>query len=284
MVIRFLQAKEDIHAFVDFLYEHGCVLSRSGGPLEGVILDRRAAKDSLVSDLSVSMRGAGYWIIITTEDRAYIVLDMLSCGRESHPRCTDRMCRYPGIISHCYGREKTEQGEVLLKEIKKFFKKEKYVFQRCQRLGRECSFFGPHYQKLDEKYKQNPEPTWLCPGHIRIVCATEYLDTVTRRMEEVIAHYPAITYGVPVRKHARDHKDHMEVYMSFLCDRRQLGLRELVELVDRLGYVPGRAIGNKEGRYIKADTTYRNQKCLDVKWNAYGYVENEWTGFGGSQS
>lgn len=280
MAIRFLQAKEDIHAFVDFLYEQGCVLSRSGGPLEGVILDRQAAEDSLVSDLSVSMRGSGYWIITTVKAQAYIILDMLSCGRESHPRCMDRMGRYSGYISHCCGMEKTEQGEALLKEIKKFFKKEKYVFQHCQRLGSECSYFGPHYQKLDGEYAQNPEPTWLCPGYIRIVCALEYLDTVMLQMETVIAQHTAITYSAPVCKHARDHKDHMEVYMCFLCDRRQFGIQELTELVDRLGYVPGRALAQKGKRYIKADTTYRNRKYLDVKWNTFGYVENEWKGFG----
>lgn len=277
MALKFLQTKEDAVAFVDFLYDMNYCIARSGGKLEGFLLDKQAAKDALTSDLTISMRGVQYWIIA---DAQYIILDMLSCGRESHPRCTDRMARYPGIISRCYGREKTEQGEALLKEIKKFFKKEKYVFQHCQRLGRECSFFGPHYQKLDEEYAQNPEPTWLCPGYIRIVCAPEYLDTVMQRMEAVIAQYTAITYSAPVCKHARDHKDHMEVYMSFRCDRRQFGTQELTELVDRLGYAPGRALAQQEKRYIKADTTYRNRKYLDVKWNAYGYVENEWKGFG----
>lgn len=280
MAIRFLQAKEDVILFVDFLYDHGYGLARSGGVLKGLMLDRQSAKDALTSDLMIGTVGGSYWIISTIEGHAYIILELESCGGHSHPRCTDRMARDPGILCHCYGREKTEQGEALLKEIKKFFKKEKYVFQHCQRLGRECSFFGPYYRKLDEEYAKNPEPTWLCPGYIRIVCAPEHLDTAMQRMEAVIAQQTAITYSAPVCKHARDHKDHMEVYMSFLCDRRQFGIKELTELVDRLGYTPGRAIGHKEGRYIKADTAYRNRRFLDVKWNAYGYVENEWKDFG----
>ena len=277
MALKFLQAEDDIIEFVDFLYNQNYCLARSGGMLEGILLDKQAAKDALISDLTISMRGVQYWIIA---DAQHIILDMISCGRESHPRCMDRMARYSGYISHCYGREKTEQGEALLKEIKKFFQKEKYVFQHCQRFGRECTFFGPHYQKVDEEYANNPEPTWLCHGYIRVVCAPECMDTVMQRMEAVVAQQTAITYSAPVCKHARDQKDHLEVYMSFLCDRRQFDIQDLTELVDCLGYAPGRALAHKEKRYIKVDTSYRNRKYLDVKWNAYGYVENEWKGFG----
>ena len=279
MALRFLQAKEDVIAFVDFLYDQGYCIARSGGPLEGILLDRSSASDALTSDLVIGTAGGCYWIVTMIEDRAYIILELESCGGWSHPRCTDRMCRYSGHISHCYGREKTEQGEALLKDIKKFFQKEKYVFQHCQRFGRECSFFGPHYQKLDEEYAQNPEPTWLCPGYIRIVCGPQHVDTVTERMETLLPQYPAIRSNPPVCKAARDKKDQKEVYISFLCDRREFGIEELTELVDRLGYAPGRAIGRKEGRFIRADTAYRNRKYLDVKWNTYGYVENEWKGF-----
>ena len=98
-------------------------------------------------------------------------------------------------------------------------------------------------------------------------------------MEALLSQYPAIRSNPPVCKAARDKKDQKEVYISFLCDRREFGIEELTELVDRLGYAPGRAIGRKEGRFIRADTAYRNRKYLDVKWNAYGYVENEWKGF-----
>lgn len=276
MALRFLQAKEDVIAFVDFLYDQGYCIARSGGVLEGILLDRQSARDALISDLVIGTAGSCYWIITMIGDHAYIILELESCGGWSHPRCTDRMCRYSGCISHCYGREKTEQGEALLKDIKKFFKKEKYVFQHCQRLGRECSFFGPNYQKLDEEYAQNPEPTWLCPGYVRIVCPQRHVDAVRALMEQVLSQYPAITPDAPVCKAARDHKEHREVYISFLCDRRAFGIEELTELVDRLGYAPGRAIGRKEGRFIRADTAYRNRKYLDVKWNAYGYVENEW--------
>ena len=279
MTLKFLQAREDIIAFVDFLYAKNYCIARSGGTLEGMLLDEQAAKDALISDLAISMRGVKYWIIV---DAQYIILDMLSCGREAHPRCTDRMCRYPGFISHCYGREKTERGESLLKEIKKFFKKEKYVFQHCQRFGRECCFFGPHYQTLDEEYAQNPEPTWLCPGYIRIVCPQRHVDTVEALMEQALPQHPAIISDAPVCKAARDHKEHREVYISFLCDRRGFNLQDLTELVDHLGYAPSRAIGHQEERFIKADTAYRNRKYLDVKWNAYGFAENEWTGFGRS--
>ena len=108
MAIKLLQAEQDIDVFVDYLYDLGYSLTRSGGTLKGILLERQRAKDSLNSDLVCTMNGSCYWIV--AESR-YIIMDFNSCGGRSHPRCTERMCRNPGIITHCYGREKTEAAD-----------------------------------------------------------------------------------------------------------------------------------------------------------------------------
>lgn len=272
MALKFLQAEGDVVEFIDFLYNQNCCIARSGGILEGVLLDKQSCKDALISDLTISMRGVQYWVVANNRS---IILDMVSCGRESHPRYLGRIARYPGIISHCYGREKTARGEELLKDIEKYFKQKNYTRKSCQKLGGERSFFGPHYKKLDEQYALQPEPNWLCPGYVRISCPRDCLAVARGRMEQVLGQYPAITPSSPVCKYARDHKENIEVYIGFLCDRRVFGLQELIRLVDHLGDVPGRAIGYNETKHIKADTTYRNRKYLDAKWNAYGFVDDE---------
>lgn len=276
MALRFLHAKEDVIDFIDYLYAQGYSIARSGGVLEGVILDRQAAQAALISDLVLSMHGVNYWIVTNQENISYILLELESCGRESHPRSADRAGRYSGIIAHCYGREKTEQSENLMKSIRRFFRKN-YSFQHCQRAGRDCAFFGPHYQKLDEAYTKNPDPSWLCPGYVRMVGSPDMAVTMTEKLKEVLPQYPLLTHGEPICKHARDHKEFMEVYVSFLWDHRKGDLSKLNEFVSRLDSAQGCAKGRDEKRYMIAEITYQNS---EKQWSVYGLVDNEWKGFG----
>lgn len=280
MTIKFLQAEQDIDQFVSYLYNLGYSLARSGGALKGVLLEFQRAKALLLSDLVCTMSGSCYWIIAESKN---IVLEMVSCGRRSHPRCTDRMCRYPGLIAHCHGWQITESAEILMKELYLFFKKN-YIKRNCQSKVKEYGFWGAHYQLIDEAYTQNPEPTYLCPGYIRVVDETEHTETVLARVRDVLSQYPSIQQSYPVCTFPRDQLHGIEVYVGFLCDRNEFDLRDLERLVDELGESPGRVLARKEKLYIEADTAYRNRKYPNTKWNAYGFVENEWRGFGNFDS
>ena len=177
MRLEFLQAEEDIRAFLNFLYGEDAFLVR-----QGQALSEERAFDGLNLDLYLT---GGVYDICRDGER---LLSMNSCSRDSHPRKLGKKGRQAGMISEI---SSSENATILIRQIKKYFLKH-YTRAHYNGVARMVCYFGEHYAKLDADYQNHPEKDNICPGLIRILFEDDLFEEIRSTVTKTLADYPAI--------------------------------------------------------------------------------------------
>lgn len=220
--IEFLHCKEDILEFVSFMYANDCYISHRNPHKCNVILSMELAANALCSDLFSPF---GTYYIGKGSNRR--LLDLVSCGRQGHPRNLGKWGRISGVIT-CEDKSNVEAYSAF-KLIKAYFQRN-YVYQRYNGNARMNCFFGPKYLRLDKEYSENPEPNGMCPGYLRIVCIPEQHNIVCELIEDVCSTKQAIhIISSEWNKYWKD-PDLLEVRTEFLYDVSRMDFDKFARL------------------------------------------------------
>lgn len=182
--LEYLHAKEDIPEFIVFLYSIGSYIRHRENPyICQDILSQDRAVNALIDDLSASF---GTYYIGKGNNAELLSLD--SCGRQGHPRNLGRRGRFAGRII-CDNKDDSEAME-LFRQIRNYFRRT-YNYQRYNGNARMSCYFGPHYQRLDNKYAIHPDAEGVCPGYLRIICREMHKESVSNLVAGVFSEYKA---------------------------------------------------------------------------------------------
>ena len=179
MSIEFLYAKEDIPDLVYFLYANDCYISHRNSCKCNDILPQNRAINALISDLCTPF---GTYYIGRKNNTRLLLFD--SCGRQGHPRHLGKRGRYAGKIV-CDDRTHCDAND-LYKLIKNYFKKN-YSYQRYNGNARMSCYFAPNYLNFEKMYAQNPDPEGMCPGYLRIICASSQKQNYDKIIESIFS-------------------------------------------------------------------------------------------------
>lgn len=184
LTIELLYAKEDVPDFVAFLYSNNCFIRHRNSQKCTAILSLERAVNALVSDLLAPF---GTYYIEKENHPQLLFFD--SCGRQGHPRHLGKWGRCAGRIVWD-DKDNIEAGE-LFRLIKNYIKKT-YFYQRYNGNAKMRCYFGPHYQKLDNEYAQNPDADGTCPGYLRIICSPLQKAYITEMIDRILSSHGAI--------------------------------------------------------------------------------------------
>lgn len=270
MKIEFLQVDEDIDEFVDFLYDSGFFISRSTGIRKEIAMDSQTAKEVLRIDLLVNSRnyyiGAGMNIVL---------MELVSCGPNSHPRFTNRRGRETGMLC-----SNDDICDIQFSDsIKKYFRR-KYKRERYHDTAKFRCWFGPNYQRLNSTYLQVPESNNICHGYVRLTCAQEFAETACDILRKMLSTHPELSSTEILQRRWGDKADETDIFMGLLLDRSKYGIEYIVQIAKELAFPESRIRVVREKNYEAVFSTWDKKEDYTAKWNVRISVDQEWKGFG----
>jgi len=226
MALEFLYAENDIPSFISTLYDNKYYLSRSAGLYKDQPLSYSDAASALRTDLQLPGTKV-YWV--GKGDQIHL-LQLTSCGKQSHPCYAGKQGRIAGFLSSETQPETASESSNLLK-IMKHYLKGNGSFRRYNGNARMSCYFLTNYNKLDEAYLHKPFPDHICRGVMRVLCDETHKTDIIPKLDKAPEKYPAIEKNKMIVNENWANHDISEILFDFLCDRNLFSAADLQNLI-----------------------------------------------------
>lgn len=271
MALEFLYSQDDIPSLVANLYDNGYYLSRSAGSYK----DQPLSYADVVSALGVNLLLPGSKVYQVGKGEHKYIMQLISCGKYSHPCYVGKHGRIAGCLSPSIQSEiESEAGN--LQKIMRAYLKKNGSFLRYNANSRMSCFFLKNYEKLEKNYLQNPFPEHTCRGVIRILSRSTQVMLFIEKLEKTSQYFPAIESGcITVTKYWADHNV-SDICLEFLCDHTSFSISDLRRMILWISDNRKSAVCNQklqmfaESPPMSVNSVSENQPSITI------FIDNPW--------
>jgi hypothetical protein len=271
MAIEFLYSKEDVPSFVENLYSQHYYLAREVKPRQDLILTQVDATAMLITDLFFP-GSRRYWIGDSAHSH---ILQMDSCGKQSHPAYVGKQGRIAGLLSLYFQPEHKESAQDIHKIVKTYLRKHG-TYRNYNPGVRMSCYFLPSYAQLDDAYRNEPHPSHICPGGLQILCLKDQTEVFLDKVHSLSDFHPSIQCKAQyVSDYGEDHSS-ANICLDFLCDRSCFAFGDFQKMIRWISGNQKAVVHNQKLRMIAESAPDRSMIIhpMDIKIKVY--IDNPW--------